>query len=429
METAGHYFKKCRVFYILIILVMAWQVIPAMADDHRKSDYPALGEAEYKGLCKYRGHIGKIRCTRVKAKSHNRYSCKGKNVLFSKVNGVKGCYSCPDGYTRFSPSRKMDHKKACTKRQPGKNAYKKATKLGTIGRCGDGKFKHKGYCKSCPAKTKRMNVAGLDNGYCKVKKEYHCNKGLKLHKSQPQSGWDKAGNLVVPKYKKICGMPFNLKQYGKDILGSDKNKEALEALKDLGKALTSGKRTTKDKMKDYKKAVKEDRLQDAYEILISFEEFETLKNVLTETKSSSTAVGGAAQNFTITTGYVVDASVVGGYNYEWGYAIDFKDKKLKKYKSHGISKGLSFGGDAGFTLGIWKGAFKTSYSQGYVGAVALGTFGASAGVWSDYYRPKRSDGKNQPHFVGLSIAVGAGAGAEVGEYNEVYTKVTSETSM
>jgi len=430
MKTACHYFKHFNIFYALVLLLLLGQMMPAAADNHTPSDYPALGEAEFPGLCKYRGHIGKYQCKKVKAKKHKLYFCKGKNSYFSKIDGKRACYSCPEGYTRFSPTRKMNHKKACTIRKLGKNDYARATKIGdVVKKCPKGQFKHKGFCKSCPAKTKRMHVAGLDNGYCKVEKKYRCNTGLRLHKSEPETGWDKAGNLLGLKHKKYCGMPFSLKQYGKDIVESDRNQEAIEALKDLGKALTRNKKTTKNKMKKFKKSVKKGDLQDAYEILLTFEEFKTLKGILESTEESATSVGSAALDFTFTAGYVGDGSVGLGYAYEWGTALDFSEGKIKKYKSHAMTKGFSLSGDGSLVIGIWKGSFNTSYSQGYIGAFEVGPFGIGLGVWSDYYTPKRSDGSNQPHFVGITYSQGFGLGLEVAEYNEVYTEVTSEVSM
>lgn len=413
-------------FYTLLLLFSA----TINASDLTADDFPRLGVPEYPGLCAYRGHIGKYRCMKVKAKKHKLYSCKGKNLHYSKVKGNKACYSCPKGYSRTSPTRKMNHRKACTKRQSGKNAYKRAKKVANLVKsCPSGQFKYKGRCSSCPSKTKRMHVAGLDKGYCKVQKRYRCNTGLVLHKSAPKTGWDKAGNLLVPKYKKYCGIPFSLKQYGKDILDTDANKDALEALKTLGKALSKKDRTTKKKVARYKKAIKEGRLQDSFTILQSFAEYQQLVDVLTSTDASASAVGNAAQQFTITSGFVVDGSVVFGYNYEWGTAIDLADGKIKKYKAHGLSKGVSFGGAGGITLGLWKGAFRSGASQGYVGGFDVGPIGHGVGVWSDYYTPKRPGGSNQPHFVGFTYNGGVGLGVEVGEYNEVYTKITREVNM
>lgn len=89
--------------------------------------------------------------------------CKGKQIYQSGGS----CYSCPDGYRRFSPTRKMTHSKACTERGMGRDTVRAKYKWKTNG-CRKGQFKHKGYCKSCPEGTKRKHVAGLDSGYCKV---------------------------------------------------------------------------------------------------------------------------------------------------------------------------------------------------------------------------------------------------------------------
>jgi len=420
-------FRALKIIFFLMITAL---VSPAMAEHHSPSDYPALGVAEFPGLCKYRGHIGKYQCLEVRAKKHRLYSCKGKNLHYSKVKGVKACYSCPSGYTRYSPTRKMDHKKACTVRKVGKNKYAKAKKVGNLVRkCGKGQFKYKGSCSSCPSKTKRKHVAGLDSGYCKVEKPYRCNKGLRLHKSEPKTVWNKLGNLMGLKHKKYCGMPFSLKQYGKDILDSEENKDVIVALRDLGKAVTKNNKSTKRKWKRFKKAVKENRLQDAFGIITKFEEYGDLRDLLSQGDSSAVTVGNAARQFTITVGHVADVSLGVGTSFEWGVALDFSEMKVKKYRSYTLSKGLSAGVDGSATIGVWKGAFKSSASQGYVGAVSAGVAGGGAGVWSDYYTPKRPGGSNQPHFVGFSITGGVGAGFEIGEYGEAYTEVHKEESM
>ncbi len=103
----------------------------------------------------------------VEALSYSRYSCKGKGLYYSKVNGVKACYTCPDGMKRASATRKMNHPKACVNRK-GKNTYAKGLKLANLKKCKKGQFKHKGYCKACPEGTKRKHIAGIDSGYCKV---------------------------------------------------------------------------------------------------------------------------------------------------------------------------------------------------------------------------------------------------------------------
>jgi hypothetical protein len=88
--------------------------------------------------------------------------CKGKQIYLSGGS----CYACPSGYRRFSPTRKMTHPKACTERGLGNDTARAKYKWESNG-CPKGQFKHQGYCKSCPKGTKRMHVAGLDNGYCK----------------------------------------------------------------------------------------------------------------------------------------------------------------------------------------------------------------------------------------------------------------------
>ncbi|MFK8049532.1 MAG: hypothetical protein AB8B81_13995 [Halioglobus sp.] len=431
MKTVYESDKRLRVFFASIFLFVVTALsLPVLADHHSASDYPALGVAEFPGLCKYRGHIGKYQCLEVKAKKHRLYSCKGKNLHYSKVKGVKACYSCPRGYSRYSPTRKMDHKKACTLRQPGKNKYSKAKKIGTlVSKCGKGQFKYKGSCHSCPKKTKRKHVAGLDSGYCKVEKPYRCNKGLTLHKSNPVSVLDRLGNVAGLKHRKYCGIPFNLKQYGKDIIDSEENKAVIVALRDLGKAMSKKNKSTKKKMKRFKKAVKDSRLQDAYDIVVGFDEYDDLKSLLSKPGGSASTVGNAGRQFSISLGHVVDVSLGIGASWEWGIALDFSEMKIKRYRSYTNSKGLSAGGDGGVTIGIWKGAFKSGAAQGYVGAVSAGVAGGGAGIWSDYYTPKRSDGSNQPHFVGISITGGVGAGFEIGEYGEVYTEVYKEESL
>jgi len=88
----------------------------------------------------------------VKAKKIGYLSCKGQKLYHSKIDGVKGCYTCPSNMKRTSPTRKMDHPKACVNRK-GKNTYAKAQFQGKIiSKCG-GKhrgFKDKNICLKCP---------------------------------------------------------------------------------------------------------------------------------------------------------------------------------------------------------------------------------------------------------------------------------------
>jgi hypothetical protein len=98
--------------------------------------------------------------TMRKAKAGN---CGGKQIYFSGGS----CYSCPKGYRRFSPTRKMTHPKACTKRGWGSKTTK-AKYAWEMNGCRKGEFKFNGYCNKCPSGTKRIHVAGLDTGYCRV---------------------------------------------------------------------------------------------------------------------------------------------------------------------------------------------------------------------------------------------------------------------
>ena len=90
--------------------------------------------------------------------------CKGKQIYLSGGS----CYACPDGYRRYSPTRKMTHAKACTQRGWGTKKVK-AKYVWESNGCRKGEFKHKGYCKKCPKNTKRIHAAGLDTGYCRVR--------------------------------------------------------------------------------------------------------------------------------------------------------------------------------------------------------------------------------------------------------------------
>lgn len=388
-----------------------------------------LGTAEFPGLCKYRGHVGKFQCIEVNAIKHGRYSCKGKDLYFSKINGKKACYSCPSGYKRASLTRKMTHKKACEKHQKGKNLYSKATKVGNVGSCSKGQFKHDGFCKTCPAKSKRKHIAGIDKGKCKVEREYRCNAGLSLHKSEPRNIWGRARNWLGLKHKKYCGLPFDLKAYGSEIVASEANKKVIEGLIILGKALAEAKGATAEKVEKIRKAIKRNKLKEAYNLLIQFPEYEALKASLAESGAHFSQSAAERRKFAVTVGFVTDGSFVFGGNYEFGIAYDVSAKRFKKYKSYGLTKGVSVAIDGAVTVGIWKGEFVDSYTQGFTVGIPVAKLGYSVsadgglGIWSDYYTPKRADGLNQPHFVGVSGSFGVGSGFEIGEYSEIWTDV------
>lgn len=398
--------------------------LPRSAASNSDVDLIPLGESEYPGLCKYRGHRGKYQCLKVKAKKHGYYSCKGKRIYYSKVDGVKGCYTCPKGMKRTSPTRKMDHKKACVNRE-GKNTYAKGIFLGeNLKGCPKGQFKYKGRCMTCPDKTKRQHFAGIDTGMCKVEKEYRCNAGLKLHKSQPNNIWDCGGNWLGLKYKKYCGLPFDLKAYLKEVfLQSEAEKELARGINDLGKALIKTDSKTKAKVENIKKYIKQNKMNKVIDELEKFDEFIALAELVDAYNHGRGAIE-EVQKFAISVGITADGSFIAGGNYEYGIAYDVGKRKGKKYQSYGLTKGISVAADGSITVGLWAGEFKTSYAQGYVVSFPVGWgIDGGVGVWSDYYTPKRADGLNQPHFIGLSASFGVGSGFEIGEYNEVWTKV------
>lgn len=106
---------------------------------------------------------GKQKVPALKVKKAKK-GCEGKQIYFSRGS----CYECPKGYRRFSPTRKMTHPEACTKRGFGTDKKKAKYKWEANG-CAKGLFKHKGYCKKCPKGSKRIHTAGLDSGYCRIK--------------------------------------------------------------------------------------------------------------------------------------------------------------------------------------------------------------------------------------------------------------------
>lgn len=373
----------------------------------RQSSYPPPGTPEHPGLCPYRGHIGYYQCKEVEATDHGKpeYGCPGKQVYLSDGN----CYRCPEGYKRANITRKMaGDPKACTKRGWGKDP-KPATYVGKAAAgCADGQFKHKGNCKSCPDHTSRKHVAMFDSGTCKVEKDYRCNAGLTLHKSAPLNKFDHLKNWAGLKYKKFCGEPFDLNLYSAEVMASEANKKIAEAIIRFGVKMANDDRATREKVARFKQAIRNKQLDTAYAILKGFDEYVLLEQAATE-----------AQQFSISVGIGGDGSAGIGYSYEKGLAIDVGQRRLKKYQAHGLSKGFSLSIDGAIGVGVWKGEFASGYAQGYV--VSFDSYGV--GVWSDYYTPKRPDGLNQPHLIGLSGTFGAGVGFEIGEYNEVYTKV------
>lgn len=393
------------------------------------TSYTPLGTAEHDGLCKYRGHIGKIQCIKVTAKKHDRYNCKGKGVYYSKVDGKKGCYTCPKNFKRTKLTRKMDHAEACVNRK-GKNKYARATRFNNTDKCGSGQFKHKGYCKSCPAHTNRglaAKLTSIDSGKCKVERAYRCNDGLKLYKSVPENVKDRVANWTELSHKKYCGKPANINVYLAEVLLTESNVEIVKGMVKLGEALGKATGSTLTKVNNIKKAMWKGELGKANRLLKEFPEFLKLKADLAESGDAFSQAGAAIGPYILTLGFVADASVFAGGNYEFGMGYDVASGDKKKYKTYGLTKGASAGKDGSVNIGVWKGELKDSYAQGYTVGFPVGKgmspvgIDGSVGIWSDYYTPNRADNLNQPHFVGISMSLGAGVGWEVGEYAEAWT--------
>ena len=128
-----------------------------------EGDFDMDGKTHPKGKGKRQIYFPKIEAIKYKKAKRG---CEGKQVYRS---GTK-CYECPAGYKRKSLTRKMTHPEACEKRGMGFNKKKKSAKYvwGANG-CPKHQFKHKGYCKKCPKGTKRIHVAGMDTGTCKLR--------------------------------------------------------------------------------------------------------------------------------------------------------------------------------------------------------------------------------------------------------------------
>lgn len=134
--------------------------IPARAD---------FGKAEdtvEKGAGKRQIYHPPYKETKVSAieKGKAKKGCRGKQIYLSQGS----CYSCPEGYVRYSLTRKMTHPKACRKRGFSLDGLGASYKWESNG-CPKSQFKHLGVCKLCPPGSERKHVAGLDTRYCHLK--------------------------------------------------------------------------------------------------------------------------------------------------------------------------------------------------------------------------------------------------------------------
>ena len=92
-------------------------------------------------------------------------NCRGQQIYLSGGS----CYSCPDGYRRYSPTRKMTHPKACIERGCGSKSTK-AKYAWELNGCQKGEFEYDNNCMKCPSGTERIHFAGLDTGTCRVRR-------------------------------------------------------------------------------------------------------------------------------------------------------------------------------------------------------------------------------------------------------------------
>jgi hypothetical protein len=359
-------------------------------------------------LCEDKGGAGEPPCEYVDAidRGKSQFACKGKQLYLSDGN----CYRCPDNYKRSNITRKMaGDPQACEKRGFNTKEYKPASLERDAFGCPGGQFTHKGRCKSCPANSKRVHIAGVDTGRCKVDKAHECIGDMRLAKQPPEGSLQKLGNLAGFKSEKICAPRFDIKAFAYEAV-DDVGSPLFTAAKTLARRLKGNDADTKRKLDKMRDDIEHARLQEALDTLLSFDEF----GLLVEAAS-------AAHNFSISVGFTKDWSVGVGTNSEKGIAIDFAGDQIfqkKRYETKGFSKGLSAGVDFGLVVGLWGGTFESGPAQGIIVDIK-GSEGGSAGVWTTYYSAE----VGQERLLGFSVGVGVGFSLEVGEYNEVYTSV------
>lgn len=371
-------------------------------------------------LCLDKGGEGEELCIKMPAIDHGNFNllCKGRQLYLSDGN----CYRCPEGYKRSNVTRKMaGDPEACEKRGFNTQVYKRATLERDAFGCEPGQFQHKTRCKSCPSGFDRNHVLGIDAGTCDVPRDRQCLVDLQPAKQPPDNLLERVGNWAGSRSRKLCAPPFDINLF--TIQAVIKVGEPLVfAIGSFAYKMATGDRETKDKVARIKADIKARRLKQALAGIKTFDEFPRLVEA-----------AQAAGMFSLTFGFGVDASTFAGINYEIGLAVDVaslvdggEPKLLKFYQASGLSKGISLSADGGFAVGTWGGRFESGYSQGYVAAAGniplpppLPPTAIGVGVWTTYYTPE----EGQPRLLGFTGSFGMGGGFELGEYNEVYTKV------
>jgi len=330
--------------------------------------------------------------------------CPGRQSYFSTLQGGS-CWVCPDGYMRASPTRRMDHPKACRKRGSLLGPWTRARFQKRAWGCPKGQFhmaKGGGSCMSCPRGYKRLHVAGADSGKCKP--DERCEAGLRIAKQPPEK--NALANLLGLMKAKVCAPPFDIRAAARrDIKGYGFMQQVM---KNLAEELVADVRQRKSH--NLKRLLKAKNWREAYRYLRQLPAFRAFLKTARE-----------AGNRSISIGFAGDVQLLVGGNGEVGLAIDLVERKVKPYESAGLSKGLAVGIESSIALGVWKGPFESGYAQGFSTSVSAAVSIGGA-VWYSYYHPQQG----QERLLGMTMSAGIGAGVEFGEYNEVGTWLLSE---
>ncbi|MEM7405115.1 MAG: hypothetical protein AAF458_07460 [Pseudomonadota bacterium] len=342
--------------------------------------------------------------------------CKGRN----NYRTGKYCYVCPNGFKRASATRKMTSSKACVRKV---RRVANATLVAQAAACPNGQFKNQRRCLECPAGTRRIGLAGIDSRSCKIERvkvkggrdAKWCDVGLRLAKLEPSGRGDRWRNLVSSKKNKICARRFDLKALAlSDIPGVGATTPRLVA--NFAQELLRG--SGKGKLKALKRALKRKDYAGAYRTILAMPPFKAIAETARERRQQ-----------TVTIGFGGEASLGVGYGLEGGLAIDLVRKRAQGYSTTTFSKGASYGGSGGVTVGFYNGAMpRESYAQGFVSSLASLDFRAAAsavanpvdttiGVWYSYYAPGRPE-----TLQGYSVTYSVGQGETYLQYAEAKTK-------
>lgn len=348
------------------------------------------------------GGAGEQPCKSVPARrmgDAQKLGCPGKQSYFSTLR-EGSCWRCPDGYRRASPTRRMDHAKACIKRKTIAGPWRKARFEKRAWGCPAGQFHVAlggGSCMSCPAGFKRVATAGIDTLVCKPTNA--CDRGLRRAKQPPED--NALANLLGASSSKICAPPFDIRAAARRDAG--RVNFATSVMQNLAKELLAD--VQEKKPGNLKQLLRAKNWRGAYAVLQKTAAYRAL-----------VASARQAGKRSISIGVTSDIQLIIGGNGEVGLAIDLVEGRVKPYEAVGMSKGIAVGIESGVTLGIWEGPFTSGYAQGFATSIS-GAVSVGGGMWYSYY--DANDGPER--LLGVTATAGVGLGAEVGEYNEVGT--------